>query len=116
VHVQVMKSMGLQNHSDVRTSQLSGGQRKRLSVGLELLNDPPLLFLDEPTSGLDSTTAFSVVRMMQQLAKSGRTIICTIHQPSATLFEMFDQVCKRPCLRFHACFLAVLAALFFLCL
>ena len=58
---------------------VSGGERKRCSIGVELITDPSLVFLDEPTTGLDSFTAMSVVETMRDLALSGRTIVSTIH-------------------------------------
>lgn len=71
-------------------SGLSIEQRKRLTLATELVAKPSLLFLDEPTSGLDGQSAFEICRFMRKLAASGQTIICTIHQPSATLFDAFD--------------------------
>ncbi|KAL5269519.1 hypothetical protein ACHWQZ_G003118 [Mnemiopsis leidyi] len=72
---------------------ISGGERKRLSVGTELIMDPPLLFIDEPTSGLDSFMAENVVTFISQLAKANRTILCTIHQPASEIFQLFDRIC-----------------------
>nr|XP_043608408.1 ABC transporter G family member 9-like [Erigeron canadensis] len=71
---------------------ISGGERKRVSIGQEMLINPSLLFLDEPTSGLDSTTAQRIVSTLWELAKGGRTIVMTIHQPSSRLFYMFHKV------------------------
>ncbi|KAJ8764661.1 hypothetical protein K2173_007748 [Erythroxylum novogranatense] len=71
---------------------VSGGERKRVSIGQEMLINPSLLFLDEPTSGLDSTTAQRIVSTLWDLSKGGRTIVMTIHQPSSRLFYMFDKV------------------------
>ncbi|KAE8661388.1 ABC transporter G family member 21 [Hibiscus syriacus] len=71
---------------------LSGGERKRVSVGLEMLVDPSLLMLDEPTSGLDSTAAHRIMVTLRGLARGGRTVIATIHQPSSGLYRMFDNV------------------------
>jgi len=68
---------------------ISGGERKRLSVGCELLANPRLLFLDEPTSGLDSSTACSIIKVLKQQT-TRCTILCTIHQPSTRIFELFD--------------------------
>ena len=71
---------------------LSGGQRKRVSFGLELLADPTVLLVDEPTSGLDAQIALDVIRILKSLAQSGRTIICTVHQPSFHIFSEFDSL------------------------
>eukprot|EP00951_Prasinocladus_malaysianus_P028593 scaffold260952_cov39-Prasinocladus_malaysianus.AAC.1 len=71
---------------------VSGGERKRVSVGNEMLINPALLFLDEPTSGLDSTTALSLVNTLRDLAKAGRTIVSTIHQPSSRMFQRLDKL------------------------
>ncbi|CAN4102862.1 unnamed protein product [Withania somnifera] len=71
---------------------VSGGERKRVSIGQEMLINPSLLFLDEPTSGLDSTTAQKIVSTLWELVKGGRTIVMTIHQPSSRLFYMFHKV------------------------
>lgn len=72
---------------------LSEEQRKRLTIAVELASKPQLLlFLDEPTSGLDSLAAFNIVRFLRRLADAGQAILCTIHQPSAVLFEHFDDL------------------------
>lgn len=71
---------------------VSGGERKRTSIGVELITDPNLIFLDEPTTGLDSFTATSVMETLKELANQGRTIVQTIHQPNSDIFEMFDRL------------------------
>ncbi|XP_010540713.1 PREDICTED: ABC transporter G family member 14 [Tarenaya hassleriana] len=71
---------------------ISGGEKKRVSIGQEMLINPSLLLLDEPTSGLDSTTAQRIVTTIKRLASGGRTVITTIHQPSSRLYHMFDKV------------------------
>ncbi|CAH2045518.1 unnamed protein product [Thlaspi arvense] len=71
---------------------ISGGERKRVSIGQEMLVNPSLLLLDEPTSGLDSTTAARIIATLRSLARGGRTVVTTIHQPSSRLYRMFDKV------------------------
>lgn len=94
----VIQELGL---SKVRTTMvgsqlvrgISGGERKRLNIGTELVTDPALLFLDEPTTGLDSFNALNVMSSLRQLASNGRTVVSTIHQPRSSIFALFDQLC-----------------------
>lgn len=72
---------------------ISGGERKRCSIAMELITNPAVLFLDEPTSGLDTLTAYNVVRTLRELAhEHARTVICTIHQPSSDIYHLFDDL------------------------
>ena len=71
---------------------ISGGERRRVSVGIGLVTDPSVIFLDEPTSGLDSETAVSLITCLKKLASRHRTVCCTIHQPNSDITEMFDDL------------------------
>ncbi|KAJ8432575.1 hypothetical protein Cgig2_026623 [Carnegiea gigantea] len=93
----IIKELGLERCRHTRVGGglvrgVSGGERKRTSIGYEILVDPSLLLLDEPTSGLDSTSANRLLQILQRLAKAGRTVITTIHQPSSRMFHMFDKI------------------------
>ncbi|XP_047979866.1 ABC transporter G family member 15-like [Salvia hispanica] len=89
--------MGLQDCADRQIGNwqmrgISGGEKKRVSIALEILTRPRLMFLDEPTSGLDSAAAFFVIQSIKNLSRDGRTIICSIHQPSSEVFALFDDL------------------------
>ena len=71
---------------------ISGGERKRLSVGMEMLTNPSIIFLDEPTNGLDTYSAYSLISNLKDLTITGRTAICTIHQPSSDILRLFDDM------------------------
>ncbi|KAJ3117086.1 ATP-binding cassette sub- G member 1 [Phlyctochytrium bullatum] len=77
---------------DSQNKGISGGERKRTAMAMEMITNPSVLFLDEPTSGLDTFTAYSVIRTLKNLAATGRTIIATIHQPSSEVFHLFDDL------------------------
>ncbi len=94
----IMLELGLTKSADTRigipgvTKGVSGGERKRTSIGMELLTEPSILFLDEPTSGLDAKTSKSVMETLAKLAKTGLSVVLTIHQPRSDIFHMFDKL------------------------
>ena len=94
---EVVELLGMEKFKDTQIGpeldrRLSGGEMKRTSIGLELITDPTIIFLDEPTTGLDSKSALDVAKILKMLAKNGRTIITTIHQPSKEILERFDNI------------------------
>ena len=93
----IIMELGLRKCADTnignnRVRGVSGGERKRASIAVQLISDPAVLFLDEPTSGLDAFQAQSVMECMKNLAGSGRLVISVIHQPRSSIFSMFDQL------------------------
>lgn len=93
----IIKILDMELYADAIVGQIGDGlnveQRKKLSIGVELVAKPSLLlFLDEPSSGLDSQSSWAVIQVLRHLAEAGQAILCTIHQPSATLFEQFDRL------------------------
>ncbi|KAG9249172.1 ABC transporter-like protein [Calycina marina] len=94
---EVIMELGLKECADTRIGNhqnkgCSGGERRRTSIGVQPLSNPSVLFLDEPTTGLDATSAFQLIRTLKILAKKGRTIITTIHQPRSEIWGMFDHL------------------------
>ncbi|KAI9474016.1 MAG: ABC-2 type transporter-domain-containing protein [Benjaminiella poitrasii] len=95
---QIIRLMEMERIADALVGDLEAGvgisveERKRLTIATELVGKPKLLFLDEPTSGLDAQSSFNIVRFIRKLADAGWPVLCTIHQPSATLFEHFDHL------------------------
>lgn len=88
-----LKMCGLERYANASVGSLSTEHKKRTTIGVELAAKPKLLlFLDEPTSGLDSQSAWAIILFLRKLADSGQAILCTIHQPSAELFQVFDRM------------------------
>ncbi|CAN8209284.1 unnamed protein product [Coccothraustes coccothraustes] len=94
---QIIKELGLSKVADSKVGTqfsrgVSGGERKRTNIGMELITDPAILFLDEPTTGLDASTANAVLLLLKRMSKQGRTIIFSIHQPRYSIFRLFDNL------------------------
>ncbi len=94
---QILITLGLKHCADTIVGTelvkgLSGGEKRRLSIGLQMITDPSILVIDEPTSGLDAFTAQHIMLTLKKIARTGRTIICTIHQPRSDIFLMFDSI------------------------
>uniref|UniRef100_A0A3Q3EMJ9 ATP-binding cassette, sub-family G (WHITE), member 2b n=1 Tax=Labrus bergylta TaxID=56723 RepID=A0A3Q3EMJ9_9LABR len=93
----IIKDLGLTDCADTKIGTeflrgVSGGERKRCSIGMELITSPSLLFLDEPTTGLDSNTANCIIGLLHKLSRRGKTVIFSIHQPRFSIFRQFDHL------------------------
>nr|QER78507.1 ATP-binding cassette transporter [Diaphorina citri] len=90
--VNIASTLGLTKCYHTLVGKLSGGEKKRLAIGLELVTNPPLMYFDEPTSGLDSSSSLQVIQHLRELASKGHTVVVTLHQPSSRLLEFIDDV------------------------
>ncbi|CAG9796956.1 unnamed protein product [Diatraea saccharalis] len=89
---QLLGELGVTSCNTTKLKALSGGERKRVALAVQLLNDPPILFCDEPTTGLDSWAAAAVVGRLRKLAAGGKVVVCSVHQPASGVFELFHKV------------------------
>ncbi|KAK2585888.1 hypothetical protein KPH14_010476 [Odynerus spinipes] len=87
---EVAESLGLLNCLHTAVGKLSGGEKKRLSIGVEIVTKPTVLLLDEPTSGLDSASSNQVINLLHSMSRSGCTVACAVHQPSSQMISQFD--------------------------
>lgn len=95
--IKTLSSLGLLERKDLKVGSplnkvISGGQRKRLNIALELIREPSILFVDEPTSGLSSRDSENVMDLLRELALKGKLIFVVIHQPSSDIYKMFDKM------------------------
>lgn len=95
--IRILTNLGLFDVRNLKVGSplnkmISGGQRKRLNIGLELLREPPVMFIDEPTSGLSSRDSENIMDLLKELTLRGKLIFVIIHQPSSDIFKMFDQL------------------------
>ncbi|UII23092.1 ATP-binding cassette domain-containing protein [Fulvivirga ligni] len=95
--IDVLESLGLDQRKDLKVGSvldktISGGQRKRLNIALELIREPAILFVDEPTSGLSSRDSENVIDLLKELSLKGKLIFVVIHQPSSDIYKMFDKM------------------------
>ena len=93
----VLKNLGLYEIRNIQVGnplnkKISGGQRKRLNISLELIREPAIMFLDEPTSGLSSRDSENILDLLKELARKGKVLFIVIHQPSSEIFKMFDRL------------------------
>ena len=93
----VLKNLGLYEIRNIQVGsplnkKISGGQRKRLNISLELIREPAIMFLDEPTSGLSSRDSENILDLLKELARKGKLLFIVIHQPSSEIFKMFDKL------------------------
>ncbi|XP_072765400.1 ATP-binding cassette sub-family G member 1 isoform X2 [Anoplolepis gracilipes] len=89
---EIAKSLGLSKCLDTLTNKLSGGERKRLSIGVEMITKPSVFLLDEPTSGLDSAASNQLINVLHNMARASCTVVCAIHQPSSQMISQFDDI------------------------
>jgi ABC transport system ATP-binding/permease protein len=95
--MEILQNLGLQEIKDMKVGsplnkRISGGQRKRLNIALELIREPSILFLDEPTSGLSSRDSENIMDLLKELSFKGKLVFVVIHQPSSDIFKMFDKL------------------------
>ena len=94
---ELIKNLGLKHVKETEIGTIfkkgiSGGEKRRVSIGIEMIAEPNLIFFDEPTSGLDSASSYYIMKLIKEFANQGRTIICSIHQPSSQIFNLLDKV------------------------
>ncbi|XP_044005963.1 ATP-binding cassette sub-family G member 4-like [Aphidius gifuensis] len=90
--IDILKTLRLLHAQNTMTEKLSGGEGKRLSIALELVSNPPVIILDEPTTGLDELSSTQCIDLLRKIALTGKTVVCSIHTPSAKIFSKFHNI------------------------
>lgn len=88
----ILQILNMHECRNTLVKNISNGEKKRLSIAIELVTNPPIMFFDEPTSGLDSVASLQVINYLHRLARDGRIVVCVVHQPSSRLMKLFDEM------------------------